>query len=112
MLTSAILDVKKRSCRIEIEASRRKERFKWIGFGNGRGRGRGRGRGWNAARDAYIQCYNCGEFGHIVRTCPHLIQAQGDSEGVNQTQTSYVPSRIPGRMNSTAGSYSQILAQL
>jgi len=41
------------------------------------GNGRGRGRGSNPNRYAHVQCHNCGEYGHIVRTCPQLYQDQG-----------------------------------
>ena len=104
VLTSAFLDMKRGIAQLKSKPEG--------SFGNERGRrtGRGRGgRGLNIVRYGNIQCFNCGEFGHIVRTCTQLIQGEGDSQGVNQTQTSYAPSPIRGQMNSSAGGYTQPL---
>jgi len=48
-----------------------------IGYDDRRGIGRGRSRGcrgWNGGRYMNVQCHQCGQYGHIMRTCLHLSQ--------------------------------------
>ena len=41
------------------------------GRGRGKGEDAGRGRGRGRGRLANVECYECGELGHIGRNCPH-----------------------------------------
>ena len=108
VLTSEILDLKKNLAELKPKHDEEKKNVDGLyppAPKRFQGNGRGRGRGWNPNRYAHVQCQNCGEYGHIVRTCPQLYQDQGrytPYQGGYQAQVPFALPPMRGRMNSAA----------
>jgi len=109
VLTSEILDLKKNLAQLKRKHNEEKKDADGS-YSPAPRRFQGNGRGWNPNRYAHVQCHNCGEYGHIVRTCPQLYQDQGrytPYQGGYQAQVLFAQPPLPGWMNPAAGGCAQ-----
>jgi hypothetical protein len=98
VLTSEILDLKKNLAQLKRKHNEEKKDADGS-YSPAPRRFQGNGRGWNPNRYAHVQCHNCGEYGHIVRTCPQLYQDQGrytPYQGGYQAQVLFAQPPLPG----------------